>query len=119
MGHLLLNLRNVPEDEYIEVKTLLDEHGIAYYETEPSRWMVSFGGIWLEDASRLEEAEQLLAAYQAERAEQARAAHEDALARGEAETPGQRYRHNPLAFIGALIGIAVILYLALMPFLTL
>ncbi|KAA8983375.1 MULTISPECIES: DUF6164 family protein [Gammaproteobacteria] len=119
MGHLLLNLRNVPEDEYFEVKTLLEEHGIAYYETEPSRWMVSFGAIWLDDPSRLEEAEQLLADYQAERAEQARSDHEEALARGEAETPAQRYRHNPLAFIGALIGIGVILYLALMPFLTL
>ncbi|MGM0450875.1 MAG: DUF6164 family protein [Pseudomonadota bacterium] len=118
MGHLLLNLRNVPEDEYEEVKALLEEHDLPYYETEPSRWMVSFGGIWLEDAARLEEAEQLLADYQAERAEKARAVHEEALARGEAETPGQRYRHNPLAFIGALIGIGVILYLALVPFLT-
>lgn len=119
MGHLLLNLRNVPEDEYIEVKTLLDEHAIPYYETEPSRWMVSFGGIWLGDVSRLEEAEQLLADYQAERAEQARAAQEEALERGEIETPRQRYRHNPLAFIGALIAIGAILYLALMPFLAL
>ncbi|MEQ6885260.1 DUF6164 family protein [Salicola sp. Rm-C-2C1-2] len=119
MGHLLLNLRNVPEDEYIEVKALLDEHAIPYYETEPSRWMVSFGGIWLADVSRIEEAEQLLADYQAERAEKARVAQDEALARGQIETPGQRYRHNPLAFIGALIGIGAILYLALAPFLTL
>lgn len=119
MGHLLLNLRNVPDDEYAEVTALLEEHDLPYYETEPSRWMVSFGGIWLEDLSRVEEAEQLLADYQAERANQARAAHEEAVARGEAETSGQRYRHNPLAFIGALIGIGVILYLALTPFMTL
>lgn len=119
MGHLLLNLRNVPEDEYEEVKALLEAHDLPYYETQPSRWMVSFGGIWLDDPARIEEAERLLAEYQSERRRQARAAHEEALARGEAETPGQRYRRNPAAFIGALIGIAVVLYLALIPFLSL
>lgn len=119
MGHLLLNLRNVPDDEYEEVKALLEAHDLAYYETEPSRWMVSFGAIWLEDLSRVEEAERLLAAYQAQRRQKARVAHEQALAQGQAETTGQRYRHNPLAFIGALIGIAGMLYLALTPFLTL
>jgi hypothetical protein len=33
MAKLLLNLRNVPDDEADDVRALLDEHDIAYYET--------------------------------------------------------------------------------------
>jgi hypothetical protein len=36
MAKLLLNLRNVGDDEYADVCTLLDQHGIAWYRTEPS-----------------------------------------------------------------------------------
>ncbi|MCX7041690.1 MAG: DUF6164 family protein, partial [Gammaproteobacteria bacterium] len=32
MSKLLLNLRNVPDDEADDVRALLDAHGIAYYE---------------------------------------------------------------------------------------
>ncbi|MFO7288296.1 MAG: DUF6164 family protein, partial [Gammaproteobacteria bacterium] len=47
MAKLLLNLRGVPDDEADEIRALLEEHGIAFYETPPSRWGVSAGGIWL------------------------------------------------------------------------
>ncbi len=49
MSKLLMNLRHVPEDEADEVRALLDEHAIAYYETKPSRWGISSGGIWIAD----------------------------------------------------------------------
>jgi hypothetical protein len=35
MTKLLLNLRNVPDDEADDVRALLDDHDIAYYETSP------------------------------------------------------------------------------------
>lgn len=41
MAKLLLNLRNVGDDEYADVCTLLDQHGIAWYRTEPSPWGIS------------------------------------------------------------------------------
>ena len=47
MATLLLNLRHVPEDEADDVRALLDANGIAWYETQPSRWGISGGGIWL------------------------------------------------------------------------
>lgn len=109
MARLLLNLRNVPEDEHLEVRELLESHGIAYYETEPSRWMISFGAIWLQDEEREEEALSLLADYQAQRQARERA-------RYEAEP---RQQQNPLRFLVGVVAIAVVLYLALMPFLTL
>lgn len=109
MARLLLNLRNVPEDEHLEVRELLESHDIGYYETEPSRWMISFGAIWLQDEEREEEALSLLADYQEQRQVRERA-------RYESEAPRQ---HNPLRLLASLVAIGVVLYLALMPFLTL
>ena len=109
MARLLLNLRNVPEDEHLEVRELLESHDIAYYETEPSRWMISFGAIWLQDEDREEEALSLLADYQQQRQARERA-------RFDAEPPQAR---NPVRLLASLVAIGVVLYLALMPFLSL
>ncbi|TDT43930.1 hypothetical protein DES49_0029 [Halospina denitrificans] len=109
MARLLLNLRNVPEDEHLEVRELLDSHDIAYYETEPSPWMISFGAIWLQDEDREDEALSLLADYQEQRQSRERA-------RYEAEGP---YPQSPLRLLVAVVAIGVVLYLALMPFLSL
>ena len=43
MTTLLLNLRQVPDDEAEEVRALLNEHRIAFYETTPSLWGISPG----------------------------------------------------------------------------
>jgi hypothetical protein len=74
MAKLLLNLRHVPEDETDEIRALLEEHGIGYYETEPNRWGISAGAIWIKDDSRYADAMALMAAYQQERSARARAA---------------------------------------------
>ena len=47
MSKLLLNLRGVPDDEADDVRRFLDSGGIGYYETQPTLWGVSFGGIWI------------------------------------------------------------------------
>lgn len=119
MARLLLNLRNVPDDEHLEVRELLDENGIDYYETEPSKWMISFGGVWLADEAQAEQAEALMAEYQEQRREREQQRYRDQLEAGEQETLGQRFRRKPANFLAVLIGIGAILYLALMPFITL
>ena len=55
MTTLLLNLRRVPDDEADEVRALLEQNQILFYETAPSMWGISSGGIWLtqpEDRER-------------------------------------------------------------------
>lgn len=118
MARLLLNLRHVPDDEADDVRALLERHGFGYFETPPSRWGISLGGIWLREDEDLEAAQAVLARYQAERAAQARAAHEAERREGRAETLLQRIRRDPLRILAVLAGIAVVLYLTLMPFLT-
>ena len=40
MAMLLFKLNNVPDDEAMDVRQLLDDNGIHYYETDAGRWRV-------------------------------------------------------------------------------
>ncbi|KFN44380.1 DUF6164 family protein [Arenimonas metalli] len=117
MARLLLNLRNVPEDEADEVRALLNEHGIDFYETPPSFWGVSAGGFWLPDAAGLAEAQALLAGYQAERGERMRAERAAALREGRAPGTWAGIRARPGQALGAILGILLMLAVATLPFL--
>jgi len=113
---LLINLRGVPEDEADEIRVLLEEHGIAFYETPPSRWGVSAGGIWLRRREDVEPAERLVAEYQLRRAEKARAELVAAEREGRRRTIGTVFREDPLRFVAALFGIAAVIGLLALPF---
>ena len=67
MAHLLFKLKGVPETEADEVRALLTEHQIDFYETPPSIWGVSMEAIWLRDDEQLVTAQQLLHEYQQRR----------------------------------------------------
>ena len=53
MAKLLLNLRNVPDDEADEVRGWLKESGIEHYETTPGSWGISSGGIWIREDAQI------------------------------------------------------------------
>ena len=72
MAKLLLNLRYVPEDEAADVRAFLDAAGMEWYQTRPSPFGISQGGIWLRNNEDLPEAKRLMADYQRERQARAR-----------------------------------------------
>jgi len=116
MSKLLLNLRNVADDEIQDVTALLDKAGIAHYRTQPSPWGISFGGIWIRDNADHPRARQLMSGYQQARGERVRAERDAALRDGSAETFGSLARRRPV-FVGAvLLGMAVAAALVLLPF---
>jgi hypothetical protein len=119
MATLLLNLRQVPEDEAEEVRALLDDHGIAYYETAPNRWGISGGAIWLRHDADADHAKRLLADYQAERERRMRAAYEERVREGTADNFLARARREPVRVTLYLAIIAGLMYVVLMPFLRL
>jgi hypothetical protein len=116
MAKLLLNLRNVPDDEVADVRLLLEENHIDYYETQPSMWGVSAGGIWLREQSQYQDAKSLMAAYQQQRGEQARARRRDELQAGTAETFTSLLRTRPLFVVLVLVGMVLAAALVLLPF---
>ena len=116
MAKLLLSLRDVPDDEADDVRALLKRESIAYYETTPSFWGVSAGGIWIERDADAAAAVELMAKYQDERRTKARAEYDAARRAGSAATTWKAFRDDPLRTIMALLGIAIILTLMALPF---
>src|SRR3546814_2494343 len=82
MAKLLLNLRHGSDDEADDVRAFLKTGGIAFYETQLSRWGISHGGIWVEDNAQVAEAKRLMADYQKQRQVRVRAEREQALRDG-------------------------------------
>jgi hypothetical protein len=73
MAKRIMNLRNVPEDEADAVRALLDELGVAWYETPPTAFGLSAGALWIrnnEDHPRVDEAYRRFQAEWTERARQ-------------------------------------------------
>ncbi len=116
MPHLLFKLNNVPEDEHIEVRRLLDENDIEYYETDAGRFGISLAAIWLRDDGEIERARELLIQYQEQRYRQARAEYEQQEREGTAETMWQRAWRQPLRTLIYIGVIFAILYFSTMPF---
>lgn len=116
MPTLLLNLRNVPEDEADEVRELLERHHIAFYETPPSRWGISMGGIWIGDDDQAAHARRLLDDYQHERTRRARAEYEERKRTGATDTLLKRFRRDPVRTIMFTAIAAVLLYFLIRPF---
>lgn len=117
MPVLLLNLRNVPDDEADEVRALLEAQRIEFYETRPSLWGVSAGGLWLPDNSQEDRARRHLAEYQAARAEKARSEYAQARAEGRAPGAWSAFRAHPLRAFATVLGILMMLAVATLPFL--
>ena len=117
MAVLLLNLRDVPDDESVEIRELLDQHQIAFYETEPNRWGISAGAIWIKEDSESDRAKVLMASYQAERKTRAQAEYQSAKREGTLETFWSQVRRQPLRLVMILLGAAIFVALSLWPFL--
>jgi hypothetical protein len=115
MSKLLLNLRHVPDDEADDVRAMLDKARIAYYETPPSMWGISAGGIYVKDNADVAEAKRLMAVYQAQRRDRVRAEHEAAVREGRAETFGSVLRNEPLRVLLTLLAIAFLIGLVALP----
>ncbi len=116
MSKLLLNLRNVPDDEADDVREMLEAKRIAFYETPPSIWGISAGGIFVRDDADIAEAKRLMAEYQQQRQARARAEHAAAVRDGTAGTFWTQLRDEPLRVVLAVLGIVLALaLLALVP----
>ena len=119
MAKILFSLRQVPEVEADEVRDLLDEHRIDWYETSAGKFLISFPAIWLRDESQEPKARALLEEYQQQRLSKVRAEYAELEAKGETETLLQRVISKPGPVLLALCAVCFILYISIKPFLSL
>lgn len=116
MPKLLLNLRNAPDDEVAEVRALLDAERIKFYETEPSLWGISSGGIWVTEDADFAAAKRAFDDYERQRSARVRAEYAAAKRAGTADTIVSLLRDDPLRVVMTLLGILIVLGLATLPF---
>ena len=116
MPHLLFKLKSVPEDELIDVRRLLEENDINFYETDAGRFGFSLAAIWLPDSVDPEPATELLDSYKEQRYQQAREIYQQQQRDGTAETFLQKALHAPIRTVIVIAAILVVLYFSVMPF---
>jgi hypothetical protein len=119
MSVLIFRLNGVEDDEAADVRRLLDEQGFAYHETSGGFLGLGVAGLWLLDSSQKDAARGLIDHYQAERSARLAAEYAALCRAGRAETTLQRAARHPLRTLFYLAGAAAVLYLMLVPFLTL
>ncbi|MFT6153778.1 MAG: hypothetical protein ACJAYK_002403 [Crocinitomicaceae bacterium] len=118
MPTLLLKLKNVPDDEHIEICELLEQNQISYYETNVGFWGIGMAAIWLRDPNQLNASHELLNEYMKNRQVAARHAYEEALQSGQVRTLLNTFQQQPLMFILYCLGLVVIVGLSTLPFLS-
>ena len=64
MAVLIFNLRHVPDDEAQDVRELLLDNNIEFYETSAGILGMSVPGLWVVNEEQVEEARHLIDEYQ-------------------------------------------------------
>lgn len=116
MSKLLMNLRNVPDDEADDVRAMLDAQRIAFYETRPSIWGISAGGIWVTEDAAYPDARRAMDVYQQQRSARVRAEYAAARRAGTADTFMTMLRADPVRVVMSVLGILFALGLVTIPF---
>ena len=119
MAKQLFILRGVPDDEADEIRALLTEQQIDFYETPAGSWGMSMPAFWVKDESQFDQAKQLLEEYQQQRQQQARAEYQSLKQQGLHRTVFDLFKEQPLRYLLYLLFAAVLIYISVNPFLKL
>ena len=118
MAKLLFQMRNVTDDEAVEVRVLLEENGIEYFETDAGNWGVSMPGLWLKEEENFEQARELLDEYQQQRGDRIREEYAKNLESGETNSMWNNFKENPFKFSTYMALISIVLFISLQFFLS-
>ena len=116
MSRLLIKLRDAPEDELREIRSLLNDNHVDFYETQSGPWGISAPGIWLNDDSQYARAKRLMDEYQERRFSEQRAEYERLRSVGQHRTFFQNLREHPLKVVLYSLIVGLILYFSISPF---
>ncbi len=117
MAKLIFKLKSVSFEEADDIKNLLTENKIDFYESPAGNWGVSMHALWLNDEAQCVQAKLLIDEYQLKRSQRIKLETQQKIDEGEFETFFQRLLSRPVQFIILLAIILFILYLSVMPFL--
>lgn len=110
MSVLFFRLNGVPADEANDVRDLLADNHIEFYETSAGNWGVSMPAIWLYHPEDLRLAQPLLDDYQQQRAISQRHRYLQAKLDGEHIDFWQQTRRKPLHFLSYCVALGLVVY---------
>ena len=113
MALLLFSLRQVPDDEAADIRELLEENQIDFYETNAGNWGISMPAIWLRDEQQHQQARQLIDAYQEERRIVIREEYLRMKESGDTPTFLKNLWHYPAQTVLFIAAIVLVLYLSI------
>tara|TARA_B100000989_G_C19240436_1_gene343775 strand:+ start:191 stop:550 length:360 start_codon:yes stop_codon:yes gene_type:complete len=113
MAKLLFRMRDVPDDEAEEVRELLTQNEIAFFETFAGNWGISMPGLWLVNEQQFDEARALLDEYQEARSKRVKSQYLWQREQGEIRTFWESFRAEPVRFSVYLVLAALVLILSL------
>lgn len=109
---ILFRLSGVPDDEAGDVRKLLMDNHIDFYETSAGNWGVSMPAIWLRDADDYDRARSLLDEYQQARTVRMRAEYERLKREGKFRTWLDAAREKPLLYLFHFFVAVLVVYLS-------
>jgi len=118
MSTLVFKLRNVPEDEAKDVRDLLDQHRIEFFETTAGNWGIGMPGLWVEDPDA-QRSRELIREYQKVRTIEQRKHYQEAVVRGEQSPWYASFLIRPWATLGTVLFCIFIIYALVAPFIRL
>ncbi|GJL74801.1 DUF6164 family protein [Nitrosomonas sp.] len=113
MSKILFKLNGVSDDEANEVRALLDDNDIDYYETTAGNWGVSLPVIWLKDVTQFKRARALVDEYQKARTIRMRAEYALLKKEGKNKTLFDAIKEKPVQFMIHLAVSVVVVYLSI------
>jgi len=116
MSHLVFKLNSVPEDEANEVRDLLEENEIQFYETDSGRWGLGYAAIWMKDKEHLDKAKSLIQEYQVERYQRVKSEHQALEESGEKISRIDFFMNSPIKFTILLVFAGLLAYFTVIPF---
>ncbi len=119
MPTLVFRLRNVPEDEANDVRALMEDNHLEWYETSAGNWGIAMPGIWINNDVDVGRARNLIDAYQKDRKTTLRSHYQQEVEEGRAMSFTQRLREQPARVLGIVLFCLFILYVSVNPFLQL
>lgn len=119
MSRIVFKLAGVEENEANDVRDLLEELDVAYYETDGGRWRIGVQAIWVTRDEDYDLARQAIDEYQASRSERFQEQWQQNGSRNLFVGFWQRCTESPLHFFMSVLSIAIVLGVTLVPFITL
>lgn len=113
MARIIFILRGVPEEEAEEIRSLLLDNHLDYYETSSGNWGISMPALWIKNEADFPRAEALLNQFHQERERQQKEKYIALKKAGQNKTIVDEFVQRPIRFIFYVGMIIFFLYVSI------